>query len=444
MIDRRPISALYVATIAFLCLCNVFLWGFGIGKGLAPPLALVPTAMHHGYTLYSDLIVQYFPGAMWLQYLVQFVVPDAVTALRVTMIAVSVLSTLMLFYLGRHMFNPMVGTLAAALYTLWLPLLVDVMFYFEIGVGVLTLAAVFAWQKDTATRAITAGILMGLAVLFKQQTILAALAFGGWALWRGKRVYLYGLGIIVIGGSAAAILIAQGTLEAFLYWTFDFNRSFVSIAWTSYESGVVYLWLSFWMLCILFMLLTRRNSNTTLLLAMFFSLLVFLVNSNRTLRLSAPLPFIALICAYTLAHYAARLGLFVVCGLIIIMMRFANPNMIDAVRMAPVITWFKEVTGAALQTPIWVVPAYDWYDTFYTFGGYLPPPVWMPSFEPFVEVAWEAFESAFRSNPPQYVLRFMAESIQPIVETLITSNYNLIAEYPTPDGKPLFQIWERK
>lgn len=168
----------------------------------------------------------------------------------------------------------------------------------------------------SAARALSVGLLMGLATLFKQQAWLGIILLGlAWA-WQGsgwRRIAAYGLGALVVPSLIVLLVAAQGNFNAYIYWNWTFNLSgqmesiFPNVDFAR-KLGLA---------CILvlpFILQTsqaepERRADRLTLSALLLSGLALIVPRAGEIQVTAGLPFLAIASGLALAEGLPKLRL---------------------------------------------------------------------------------------------------------------------------------------
>jgi hypothetical protein len=430
-------------------------------------VVLMPWLLNQpGYRLYDNVILQHAPGTMWLGAALYPLLPDPQIRIQVMMALVSGGSLLGIFLLGRRLWGWPFGLLAACFYGAWGPVMTDRPMYFEVTIGLLTLWAIFTWSRADSPRwkAFVAGILVGLAILFKQHALAVAIVF---VIWRvlaldlrravpDSLIFLLGTAIPV--GGTLGTLALQGRLAATLFWTwtFNFQASFEARLPAGEEWPILALWL--WMAGIyaLFVIPRRESwrSEGTLLLGLIpatmapailrygrfhlsaavqivalastggvYHLLIWLAESGRSQRLQAislgalgiGAAALALGCALP-PYYQVKLG----------------PRLSEYSELIPVAEALAEEFDAEPGTRIWVIPEFDPTDNLYAVGGYLPPTYWVQSYDWYLAVPGvkERMLGSLRESPPKYALVFerWASEIPPLYQVRLDTHYLLVGD----------------
>ena len=187
-----------------------------------------------------------FPGTYYAYAAIMGVLGESPWAIRIGLLLISAATTLVLYGLARRLLDEMPAAVAGSVFAL---LSVDrgVMGTFAHATHFILLPmlgglALLLRAEATGGRLrfFAAGACFGLAVLMKQQAAAFALLAVVLALrpaWAGRsrdvRAGLERAGLIVSGIAAPlvlalAVLAAQGVLDRFWFWTFQYARAYVS------------------------------------------------------------------------------------------------------------------------------------------------------------------------------------------------------------------------
>ena len=154
-----------------------------------------------------------------------------------------------LYFIGKRLFNPFTGLVAALLYSVFQPWATYLNLAFN-GEMLMNLPLVWAWaiafgrsRSRVRPELLAAGALLGAAFLLKQPAAIAAVPIGIYLLlssYRASRgltrtdsivhATLLTVGFFGALGLAAAALWKQGTLAEAFYWTFT-NHSIPHVFW---------------------------------------------------------------------------------------------------------------------------------------------------------------------------------------------------------------------
>lgn len=202
-----------------------------------------------------------FPGTYYAYALIMALFGQTARGIHLGLLVVDAATTYLLFRLGRRLIGAFGASVAAAAFAV---LSVDrgVLGIFAhathfvvlpaIG-GLLVLVNANASKRSTAF--LVAGALLGLAVLMKQQAIFFIQFALGYVIWEearsgesrradiALRSALVGVGAVIPFVLLCAVLAAQGVLDRFWYWTFEYAREYVSetplrYAWQLFRIGL--------------------------------------------------------------------------------------------------------------------------------------------------------------------------------------------------------------
>ena len=199
-----------------------------------------------------------FPGTYYAYSVIEALFGQTAWGIHVGLLFVNAATTLLVFLLGRRLLGTFGGAISAIAFAI---LSVDrwIMGVFAHATHFVILPALAGFllllrALDSRSRLglAVAGMLLGVAVLMKQQAIFfMPLAFG-LVIWnQGKprnlrdivfRCALVGLGAAVPFLVMCAVFVAQGVFDRFWFWTFQYAREYVSeiplsAAWGSFVTG---------------------------------------------------------------------------------------------------------------------------------------------------------------------------------------------------------------
>ncbi|MCU0512757.1 MAG: glycosyltransferase family 39 protein [Anaerolineae bacterium] len=228
---KRWILAALVALCVFQALTSLFWLPISAHSGQTT----IPWLMNEGKVLFGDVLEQHAPGGSLVAAAAQRLLPaDPLTVAKLLNVALVISITLAVYALAAHVGRDARAGLAAALvWAWWLPVYGNVLFYFNTTLALCVLLAVWVLlaagdARPGAGRWLLAGLLMGLATLFKQHAWAAVGLLGLWLLivWRSPRgLLLYSAGALLLPVLLVLAVAAQGHLAQYLYWNWTFNLS---------------------------------------------------------------------------------------------------------------------------------------------------------------------------------------------------------------------------
>lgn len=151
---------------------------------------------------------------------------------------------LLMFLLGRKLFNPATGLAAAATYA-WLSVSPSVMGtashatqYVMLPAVAATLLLLKAKESERLTMPFLSGVLFGMAFLMKQHGMFFGIFGGLYLLWLNRtnlrrlvrQTAVYSLGAVLPFGLTCLILWRAGVFTKFWFWTFTYARAYASQA----------------------------------------------------------------------------------------------------------------------------------------------------------------------------------------------------------------------
>ncbi len=193
----------------------------------------IPWMMNRGMTLFGNLFEQHAPLTSLIAAAAQRVLPfDPVNVDRLLNLALVLITTVLVYRLAYQLADrtPVAGVVAAGWWFLWQPVYGNILFYFDAVLGALFCAALLVWveqgERRVRSAALVAGLLMGLATLAKQHAWAGVVAFALWLAFAHRRaLWPYLAGALAFPLLAVIVTAAQGTLNAYLYWTYAYNLS---------------------------------------------------------------------------------------------------------------------------------------------------------------------------------------------------------------------------
>lgn len=189
-----------------------------------PELFIYPYLTNHGLKPYSQILDQHFLGLMFLPINFDNLGMTTPEIARIWSITVVVLIQLMLFIIGSKVLKSKRKALIVnMLYLIWQPFFEGWVLWIDSFLPLLLLPAFYFLHKD---RAFTAGILLGLAVIFKQTIIPLSLFVLVYIFFKTRSFnnclrFLGGLLIPVL--LIIVYLVGIGVFSDFSYWTVIFN-----------------------------------------------------------------------------------------------------------------------------------------------------------------------------------------------------------------------------
>ncbi len=389
------------------------------------------------YLLYDNININYAPGYLWLNAVFSRLIPDDPLRLRLGTILIAAAITILVFVQARRWWNVQIGLLAAALYALWGPLLLDYLLYFEFFLGLLALSALMIWQNYPSSwwRPFVVGLLVGCMPIIKQPAVAVAGVFFLWRIlgrdWKimWRDLAWFACGVMIPLALTAGILAGQGVLSRAFYLMINYNTPFAALGIqlpAVQEVVILVVWLalvpyfvySVWKRQIL------SGKEVVLFIGLTLAMLVFVYPRYGRFHLSGAVPFVALMSAgavYSIARmepsrwltwhraygYAAVAALLVVGAVLPAYYRVklgAGTSQYDA--LIPVSQWVTRETGAPPGTRVWILPDIDPTGNFYPISGYLPPAFYTNMYPWFFVNSNLAGQiiAGLESDPPAYIV----------------------------------------
>jgi 4-amino-4-deoxy-L-arabinose transferase-like glycosyltransferase len=411
------------------------------------------------YRLYENINIGYPPGYLWLNALLQHILPTPELRVRLGMILIVFASTWLVWRLARRWWGVGAGLLAAASYAFWGAVVMDHQMYMEVAIGLLTLCSIAIWQDTksgvTWWKPLVVGIVIGFAILIKQQSVLLAAVYVIWRLsYRDYRrasrdIFRLSFGVAIPLLVAVAILALTGLLNpAISVFTSYFGRytELASAGLPLQELAVLAVWL-FPVFLYILISLRKPAARNLLLIGLALVLIVPVYPRYGRFHLSGLVPIAALISAGVYAEmiqWLAKGGRSVLqrwftVGVIIGTMLVAVIPVYYRVRLGtlngqiashvPITQWLDANTDIAPKTRAWILPEIDPTSNFYTVGDYLPPAFWTPTYPwVFDPITSQKMIASLQADPPRYavVIDNWQDQIPAVLRDHLTANYEII------------------
>ncbi len=232
-----------------------------------------------------------FPGTYYAYALIMAIFGETVRGVHFGLLLISFANTILVYLLGRRFLGPFPAATGAAAFAV---LALDrwIMGVFAHATHFALLPALFGLlllckYEDTrrSSTLITAGVLLGLALLMKQHAIFFLLFAGGMLLYREwksrpgdirnamSRSAELAAGALIPFGIVVVVLFTQGVLGKFWFWCFKYAAEYVSQtplteAWQSFKGGLAVVTRAnsaLWLASIpgyLFLWINRRPTET--------------------------------------------------------------------------------------------------------------------------------------------------------------------------------------
>ena len=461
----QPVPGWAWALLAALAAYIIAMYGWVMRLVVGPSAVLMPWLLRQpGYRLYENVYLPYMPGYAWLGMGASLLIHDPLLRARLLMIVSMLLELGLVVGLARRWWGLIPALAGAALYAAWGPVFMDRPFYLEVPLGLFSLLAVLVWHRagNRWYHPLLAGLLVGCAVLMKQQGLAVAAVFVIWRLlslfaepdWKLalRDIALFLAGFALPTGLTALVLAAESQLDNLIYWTWSYalgnpfeRRTILDL--DRREQAILMAWLAFAPVFLLHTIRRREQwrGEGILLLGLLAATLTPIYPLYGRFHLSAATPFVALLGAGGVAAllpvlrqngwpaWGARL--YAAGGVLLLLVAFALPTYYR-VKLGPLIGEYGPLhpVGGWLQaegvepgTRVWVLPEIDPTANLVALGGYLPPTVWVQTYPWFQEVPGmpEQVITAVEAAPPRYVVVFerWREMLPPPFEVTIAAHY---------------------
>lgn len=188
-----------------------------------PELFIYPYLTNHGLKPYSQILDQHFPGLMFLPLNLDNLGMNDAQAARLWLYAVVLITHCLLFLISKKILGEKKALLVNFLYLLWQPFFEGWVLWIDNFLPLFLLPAFYFLYKKNF---ILSGLLIGLAIVFKQTIIPLSILLFLYVLWSEKNIkktseYLLGLMPLII--LMILYFIWRGIFSDFWYWTVTFN-----------------------------------------------------------------------------------------------------------------------------------------------------------------------------------------------------------------------------
>ncbi len=189
-----------------------------------PELFVYPYLTNHGLKPYSQILDQHFPGLMFLPINFDNLGMTNESVARIWLISIVVIIHVLLFLISNAILkNSKKALLVNILYLIWQPFFEGWVLWIDNFLPLILLPAFYTFFKD---KFFISGILVGLAVVFKQVMIPLAILLAFYVWWESKefkklRDFFIGLSLPIF--LMIIYLVSIGVFNDFFYWTVIFN-----------------------------------------------------------------------------------------------------------------------------------------------------------------------------------------------------------------------------
>ncbi len=189
-----------------------------------PELFIYPYLTNHGLKPYSQILDQHFPGLMFLPINFDNLGMTNPDTARIWLIVTVVITQVLIFVISKEILkSSKKALLVNILYLIWQPFFEGWVLWIDNFLPLILLPALYFILKK---RLFVSGILIGLAVVFKQIMIPLALIFSFYIWWESrefKKLRVFLISLIIPISLMIIYLISIGVFNDFLYWTVIFN-----------------------------------------------------------------------------------------------------------------------------------------------------------------------------------------------------------------------------
>ncbi|MDD5415789.1 MAG: glycosyltransferase family 39 protein [Candidatus Daviesbacteria bacterium] len=189
-----------------------------------PELFIYPYLTNHGLAPYVQILDQHFPGLLFLPINLNNLGMNTPETARIWSIAVVILIQVILFFVSSEILKSKTKALLVnILYLIWQPFFEGWVLWIDSFLPLLLLPALYSLYRG---KIFAAGILLGLAVMFKQTIIplsVFVLIYIFWKTRSFKNSFRFLGGLLIPVVLMVVYLASIGVFSDFWYWTVTFN-----------------------------------------------------------------------------------------------------------------------------------------------------------------------------------------------------------------------------
>lgn len=189
-----------------------------------PELFIYPYLTNHGLKPYSQILDQHFPGLMFLPVNLDNLKMTTPEVARIWLLGIVLITHILLFFISRKILkSSSKALLVNLLYLIWQPFFEGWVLWIDNFLPLILLPAFYTILKR---KFFISGILIGLAIVFKQVMTPLAIVLALYIWWGSKefkRLRDFSIGLVIPIFLVIIYLISIGVFNDFLYWTVIFN-----------------------------------------------------------------------------------------------------------------------------------------------------------------------------------------------------------------------------
>ncbi len=230
----RSLPALVLVTVVL----TVLLLSLAVqAHEVSNDLIVEPYLINHGFLMYRDIVNQHAPFVSYVMALLYRVVGYSNSVKVALLLVVGLVIALLTYVVATRLADRMAGLVALILFAMVWPHVGGATLWFDTFLPCLYLASLLllVQQRRLTDRGagipliLAAGVMLGIAVLVKQQVILVAISMvigvtiGPLSEGRRRMAVALALGIAAPLAVFLVFVVASGTLGATLYWLITYN-----------------------------------------------------------------------------------------------------------------------------------------------------------------------------------------------------------------------------
>ena len=196
-----------------------------------PELFVYPYLTNHGLIPYKNILDQHFPGLMFFPINLDNLGMNTPEAARLWQYGVVILTHILLFIIAKKIFGSVrYALLTNLLYFIWQPFFEGWVLWIDSFMPIFLLPSFYflhEWrQKKEFKSVFSAGLFLGLALLFKQAVLPLVLLIGIFIFLKTKKfqhLSIFSIGFLIPCVFLVAYILKLNVWRDFIYWTVTFN-----------------------------------------------------------------------------------------------------------------------------------------------------------------------------------------------------------------------------
>ena len=190
-----------------------------------PELFIYPYLTNHGLIPYLNIFDQHFPGLMFFPINLGNLGMTTPEMARLWQYGVVIFTQVILYFVARKFFGSKKAIIANVFFLLWQPFFEGWVLWIDSFLPIFTLLSLYFLKSK---KLFWSGLLLGLALLFKQVLIPLIVLVAVYIIFKEKKfkpLLIFGLGIIIPVFFLALYITNLGIWRDFIFWTITFNMT---------------------------------------------------------------------------------------------------------------------------------------------------------------------------------------------------------------------------